>query len=113
MHQRVFSASRAAPGSIQGRHARTSKTSSAPAATSRKSLAPFFMGQRELQLRIRAICFAFLTPFYFLKAGSLIEWHALVAGIALSVFATLVQALLHEWRHGAPSRRDERESEHA
>jgi Kef-type K+ transport system membrane component KefB len=47
------------------------------------ALAPFFMGQRELQLRIRAICFAFLTPFYFLKAGSLIEWHALVAGLAL------------------------------
>jgi Kef-type K+ transport system membrane component KefB len=47
------------------------------------TLAPFFMGNRELQLRLRAICFAFLTPFYFLKAGSLIEWHALVAGLAL------------------------------
>src|ERR1700730_13597875 len=47
------------------------------------ALAPYFMGQRELQLRIRAICFAFLTPFYFLKAGSLIEWHALVAGLGL------------------------------
>jgi Kef-type K+ transport system membrane component KefB len=43
-------------------------------------LAPFFMGQRELQRRIRAICFAFLTPFYFLKAGSLIEAHALITG---------------------------------
>ena len=40
------------------------------------ALAPFFMGKRELQLRLRAICFAFLTPFYFLKAGSLIEAHA-------------------------------------
>ncbi len=47
------------------------------------ALAPFFMGQRELQLRMRAICFAFLTPFYFLKAGSLIEAHALVAGAGL------------------------------
>jgi Kef-type K+ transport system membrane component KefB len=47
------------------------------------ALAPFFAGQRELQLRLRAICFAFLTPFYFLKAGSLIEAHALVAGAAL------------------------------
>ena len=27
------------------------------------ALAPFFMGQRELQHRMRAICFAFLTPF--------------------------------------------------
>ena len=47
------------------------------------ALAPFFLSNRELQLRLRAICFAFLTPFYFLKAGSLIEWHALVAGLAL------------------------------
>ena len=46
-------------------------------------LAPFFMGQKELQLRMRAICFAFLTPFYFLKAGSLIEAKALVAGAGL------------------------------
>jgi Kef-type K+ transport system membrane component KefB len=47
------------------------------------ALAPFFMNQKELQLRMRAICFAFLTPFYFLKAGSLIDWHALIAGAAL------------------------------
>jgi Kef-type K+ transport system membrane component KefB len=44
------------------------------------TLAPFFVKQRELQFRMRAICFAFLTPFYFLKAGSLIEVDALVAG---------------------------------
>jgi Kef-type K+ transport system membrane component KefB len=49
------------------------------------ALAPFFMGQRELQLRIRAICFAFLTPFYFLKAGSLIEANAIVTGAGLIV----------------------------
>jgi Kef-type K+ transport system membrane component KefB len=47
------------------------------------ALAPFFMGQPELQRRMRAICFAFLTPFYFLKAGSLIEAHALMAGAGL------------------------------
>ena len=47
------------------------------------ALAPFFLKQKELQLRMRAICFAFLTPFYFLKAGSLIEAHALVAGAGL------------------------------
>jgi Kef-type K+ transport system membrane component KefB len=44
------------------------------------ALAPFFMGQQELQIRMRSICFAFLTPFYFLKAGSLIEAHALITG---------------------------------
>jgi Kef-type K+ transport system membrane component KefB len=47
------------------------------------ALAPFFMGQRQLQLRMRAICFAFLTPFYFLKAGSLIEANALITGAGL------------------------------
>jgi hypothetical protein len=47
------------------------------------ALALFFMGQQELQRRMRAICFAFLTPFYFLKAGSLIEARALIAGAAL------------------------------
>jgi Kef-type K+ transport system membrane component KefB len=47
------------------------------------ALAPFFLGQPELQRRMRAICFAFLTPFYFLKAGSLIEAHALMAGAGL------------------------------
>jgi len=46
-------------------------------------LAPFFMAQKELQRRMRAICFAFLTPFYFLKAGSLIEAHALIVGAGL------------------------------
>jgi Kef-type K+ transport system membrane component KefB len=47
------------------------------------ALAPLFMVRRELQLRLRAICFAFLTPFYFLKAGSLIEARALIAGAGI------------------------------
>jgi Kef-type K+ transport system membrane component KefB len=47
------------------------------------ALAPFFMNQKELQVRMRAICFAFLTPFYFLKAGSLIDANALLAGAGL------------------------------
>jgi Kef-type K+ transport system membrane component KefB len=46
-------------------------------------LAPFFLKHKELQVRMRAICFAFLTPFYFLKAGSLIDAHALFAGAGL------------------------------
>ena len=56
-------------------------------------LAPFFLKNRELQLRMRAICFAFLTPFYFLKAGSLIEWHALVGGAGLIVMFLAVKML--------------------
>src|SRR3974377_2365339 len=47
------------------------------------ALAPFFMRQQELQRRMRSICFAFLTPFYFLKARSLIEVRALIAGATL------------------------------
>jgi Kef-type K+ transport system membrane component KefB len=47
------------------------------------ALAPFFLKQKELQVRMRAICFAFLTPFYFLKAGSLIEARPLLAGAGL------------------------------
>jgi Kef-type K+ transport system membrane component KefB len=47
------------------------------------ALAPFFMNQKGLQVRMRAICFAFLTPFYFLKAGSLIDARALLAGAGL------------------------------
>ena len=57
------------------------------------ALAPFFLANRELQLRMRAICFAFLTPFYFLKAGSLIEAHALIAGAGLvGLFLTMKMA---------------------
>lgn len=55
------------------------------------ALAPFFAGQRELQLRLRAICFAFLTPFYFLKAGSLIEANALLTGAGLIGIFLLVK----------------------
>jgi Kef-type K+ transport system membrane component KefB len=54
-----------------------------PAYLAGMALASFFMGERELQQRMRAICFAFLTPFYFLKAGSLIEANALFAGLAV------------------------------
>jgi Kef-type K+ transport system membrane component KefB len=32
---------------------------------------------------MRSICFAFLTPFYFLKAGSLIDAKALIVGAGL------------------------------
>src|SRR5207237_2384661 len=47
------------------------------------ALAPAFAHDPELPHRIRIIAFAVLTPFYFLKAGSLIEAKALVSGAAL------------------------------
>ena len=42
-----------------------------------------FQREHELAHRMRVIAFATLTPFYFLKAGSLIEYKALVTGAGL------------------------------
>ncbi len=46
-------------------------------------LAPAFQHEHELAHRMRVMAFAILTPFYFLKAGSLIEFNALVTGAGL------------------------------
>ena len=46
-------------------------------------LAPAFQHEHELAHRLRVMAFAILTPFYFLKAGSLIEFNALVTGAGL------------------------------
>ena len=42
------------------------------------ALAPTFQSDPELPHRMRSIAFAVLTPFYFLKAGSLVEAKTLV-----------------------------------
>ena len=47
------------------------------------ALAPAFQNDPELPHRMRVIAFAVLTPFYFLKAGSLIEAKALITGAGL------------------------------
>jgi len=47
------------------------------------SLAPTFQRDPELPHRFRVIAFAVLTPFYFLKAGSLVEAKVLVSGAFL------------------------------
>jgi Kef-type K+ transport system membrane component KefB len=47
------------------------------------ALAPAFQHDPELPHRMRVIAFAVLTPFYFLKAGSLVEGKALISGAAL------------------------------
>lgn len=49
------------------------------------ALAPTFLAEQELPHRMRIIAFSILTPFYFLKAGSLVEWHAVVGSIGLIV----------------------------
>jgi len=56
-------------------------------------LAPLFLKSRELANRIRAIAFAFLTPFYFLKAGSLINAQTVLAAAGLiAVFLAIKMA---------------------
>jgi Kef-type K+ transport system membrane component KefB len=54
------------------------------------ALAPAFMKDEELPHRMRIIAFTILTPFYFLKAGSLVKFDAIVyaAGLIL-VFLSL------------------------
>jgi Kef-type K+ transport system membrane component KefB len=46
-------------------------------------LAPTFQREHELAHRMRVMAFAILTPFYFLKAGSLIDFSALIGAIGL------------------------------
>lgn len=46
-------------------------------------LAPIFLKDRELMHRVRVIAFTILTPFYFLKAGSLVRADVLVASAGL------------------------------
>ena len=52
-------------------------------------LAPTFLKDRELPNRIRIVAFTVLTPFYFLKAGSLVEARAVWAagGLILAFLA--------------------------
>ncbi|MDI6907111.1 MAG: cation:proton antiporter [Thermoanaerobacterales bacterium] len=45
--------------------------------------AGFFMEQKEFLSRLRAIAFAVLTPFYFLKAGLFVSLPAVVSGLLL------------------------------
>jgi len=49
------------------------------------ALAPAFMTHPELPHRMRIIAFSILTPFYFLKAGSLVSWSTLTDAFGLIV----------------------------
>ena len=46
-------------------------------------LAPIFLKDRELMHRVRVIAFTILTPFYFLKAGSLVRADVIVTAAGL------------------------------
>lgn len=57
------------------------------------AMAPAFLGDPELPHRMRIIAFTILTPFYFLKAGSLVDFHAVIAsGGLILVFFSLKMA---------------------
>ena len=64
------------------------------------AMAPVFQRDPELPHRMRGIAFAVLTPFYFLKAGSLIEGKVLVTGaavIALFLALKMVTKFVGVW----------------
>jgi len=48
-------------------------------------LAPFFLKERVLAQRMRVIAFTILTPFYFLKAGSLVKFSTVASAAGLIV----------------------------
>jgi Kef-type K+ transport system membrane component KefB len=57
------------------------------------ALAPAFLADPELPHRMRIIAFTILTPFYFLKAGSLVDFHAVVAAAGLiAIFLAIKMA---------------------
>jgi Kef-type K+ transport system membrane component KefB len=55
------------------------------------ALAPAFIKDPELPHRMRIIAFTILTPFYFLKAGSLIEFKAVLSSLGLIVVFLLLK----------------------
>ncbi|HHW42958.1 MAG TPA: cation:proton antiporter [Desulfotomaculum sp.] len=55
------------------------------------ALAGFFQQEKELLQRIRAAAFAFLTPFYFLKAGLFVSLPAVGAALGLILILLLVK----------------------
>src|SRR5215469_2295317 len=75
-------------------------------------VAGVFARDRVLLDRLRAIAFALLTPFFFLRAGTLISAPALVSGagvIALLLFVKLAAKFLGVWPSAAVFRLPRRE----
>jgi Kef-type K+ transport system membrane component KefB len=56
-------------------------------------LAPTFLRDRELPNRMRIVAFTMLTPFYFLKAGSLVEAHAVASAAGLILLYLAVKMI--------------------
>lgn len=63
-------------------------------------VAGLFTHNRVVMLRLRSIVFALLTPFFFLKAGTLVSLPALIAGFGLLVAlftAKMITKILGVW----------------
>ncbi|MBV8335711.1 MAG: cation:proton antiporter [Alphaproteobacteria bacterium] len=56
-------------------------------------LAPVFLADRELMHRTRVIAFTMLTPFYFLKAGSLVRADVIIGAAGLIVVYLAVKMI--------------------
>ena len=54
-------------------------------------LAPYFLKERVLAQRLRVTAFTLLTPFFFLKAGSLVKFGSVVSGIGMIAVFLLVK----------------------
>lgn len=54
-------------------------------------LAPFFLKERVFAQRLRVTAYTLLTPFFFLKAGSLVKFEAVAAGAGLIAVLLLVK----------------------
>jgi Kef-type K+ transport system membrane component KefB len=63
-------------------------------------LAPFFLENKTLSHRMRVTAFTMLTPFYFLKAGSLVKlsamWHSAVL-ILIFLFVKMIAKFIGVW----------------
>ena len=56
-------------------------------------LAPFFLRDRVLAQRMRVMAFTLLTPFYFLKAGSLVQFRTVTTALELIAMLLAVKML--------------------
>jgi Kef-type K+ transport system membrane component KefB len=57
------------------------------------ALAPAFLSDPGLPHRMRVIAFTILTPFYFLKAGSLVDVHAVASSAGLILVFLVLKML--------------------
>jgi Kef-type K+ transport system membrane component KefB len=83
-----------------------------PAYLAGLAIAGVFLHDRVLMDRLRSIAFALLTPFFFLRAGTLIHASALVSGagvIAVLLAVKLVSKGIAVWPTAARFRLQKRE----